>query len=308
VTSTPVALFLFNRPDLTARVFERVRAARPPAVFLFADGPRPGVPGEAELCAATRAEVEDVDWPCEVHRGYADDNVGVWDWIGGGLDRVFDAVERAVVLEDDCLPDPTFFPFCDELLDRYDEDPRVLMITGTTVGGRWRRGTASYHFARRGANWGWAGWRRTWLGRDRRAPVWSDAAARRRVRRALGRGHYRSWARWMDLTNKRHSDRGVDLLFTILARDGLCAVPSVNLVTNLGFRADATSTVNTGSRSANVPTEPMAFPLRHPATVAPDADYDRRVREARHPSRGWHWPWWTDEISRELTMRRRARA
>jgi hypothetical protein len=310
LTREPVALFVFNRPDLTERVFARIRSARPPVLFVIADGPRPHVPGDAELCSATRSLVEAVDWPCDVQRDYSDANLGLWTCVGRGLDRVFEQVERAIVLEDDCLPDPTFFPFCDELLERYQHDQRVMMITGTTIGERWRPGVGSYHFSRRGAIWGWAGWSRAWRGHDRHGRTWNDPRSRRRARRALGHRHYRAWARWMDDAYLHQHQWGVQWTFSILERDGVSIVPSTNLVTNLGFRGDATHTVAARPRLANVPAEPMQFPLRHPAAVTPDAAYDRRCLELRHPAAltRWQWPWWCDEVRRQLAISRRARA
>jgi hypothetical protein len=127
---TAVALIIFRRPELTARVFERIREARPTKLFVIADGPRPGNAEDARLCAETRTMVGDVDWPCEVVHDFADGNLGLKRRIPSGLDRVFEEVTEAIILEDDCLPDPSFFPYCEELLDRYRDDERVKQGTG----------------------------------------------------------------------------------------------------------------------------------------------------------------------------------
>ena len=158
---TAVALIIFRRPELTARVFERIREARPPKLFVIADGPRPGNAEDVRLCANTRAVVEEVDWPCEVVRDFADENLGLKRRIPSGLDRVFEEVTEAIILEDDCLPDPSFFPYCEELLERYRDDERVIHISGSQLlpdpPKKW-----SYHFSRGPAVWGWATWRRAW--------------------------------------------------------------------------------------------------------------------------------------------------
>jgi len=125
-----VAFVIFKRPDCTARVFERIRNARPERLFVIADGARESVAGEREKVAATRAVCEEIDWPCQVVRDYAPENMGCRRRVVSGLNGVFEAVEDAIILEDDILPDPSFFPFCRELLDRYRDDKRVGSITG----------------------------------------------------------------------------------------------------------------------------------------------------------------------------------
>ena len=158
---TAVALILFRRPEQTARVFERIREARPENLFLIADGPRLGNAEDERECARARAVVEKVDWPCEVHRDFADQNLGLKRRIPSGLDGVFDEVEEAIILEDDCLPHPSFFPYCEELLARYRDDERIVHISGSQLlpepPSEW-----SYHFSRGPAVWGWATWRRAW--------------------------------------------------------------------------------------------------------------------------------------------------
>src|SRR4051812_32506567 len=116
---TPVAILIFNRPETTERVFDEIRRARPSRLLVVANGPRSEVEGEAERCAAARAVTERIDWPCEVGREYSSANLGCKHRISSGVSWVFEQVEEAILLEDDCLPDPSFFPYCEELLDRY---------------------------------------------------------------------------------------------------------------------------------------------------------------------------------------------
>src|SRR5262245_26909140 len=127
---TPVAFIVFNRPDLTERVFAEIARARPPKLLVVADGPRPDVAGEAEKCVATRAIIDRVDWQCDVLTNYSDRNLGCGRRPSSGLRWVFEQVEEAIILEDDCLPHPTFFQFCEELLERYRDDKRVMHISG----------------------------------------------------------------------------------------------------------------------------------------------------------------------------------
>ena len=128
--NTPVVLIIFNRPDTTAKVFEAIRQAKPSQLLVIADGPRPEKPGEAEKCAATRAIIDRIDWDCEVLKNYSEINLGCQQRVSSGLDWVFQTVETAIILEDDCLPHPTFFRFCAELLAKYRDEPRVMAISG----------------------------------------------------------------------------------------------------------------------------------------------------------------------------------
>ena len=151
---TPVALIIFNRPDCTAAVLDAIARARPPRLFVIADGPRPDRPGEAALCEQTRALLQRVDWDCEVRTSFSDENLGCKRRPETGIDWVLDEVEEAIILEDDCLPSPDFFPFCEELLDRYREDERVMMISGFNFFGETRSARQSYQFSYLGSTWG----------------------------------------------------------------------------------------------------------------------------------------------------------
>lgn len=281
----PVAFIAFNRPDLTRRTFEAICALRPARLFLIADGPREGHPSDASRCAEVRRILEGVDWPCEVHRDYAENNLGLKRRIVSGLDRVFAAVDRAIVLEDDCLPHPDFFRFCEELLARYEHDERVWVITGDNFQGGRRRGSASYYFSRYNHCWGWATWRRAWRYNDadiRFWPQWRDSdqwrraipdAVERRYWTAIfdraAAGELNSWAYPWTASVWRHG--------------GLSATPNVNLVSNLGFGPEGTHTSGAGS-GANLAAHPLGT-IVHPTEVKADTRADRHAFD-RHFG-GW---------------------
>ncbi len=188
--TTPVALVVFNRPDVTRLVVEAVRQAKPPILLVVADGPRR--PDEVARCDEVRAIVLDaVDWECDVRTNFADANLGCRRRVSSGLDWVFDEVPEAIVLEDDCLPVPSFFTYCDALLDRYRDDERVMHIGGMQLSPTGRC-SASYRFSRFTHVWGWATWRRAWQHYDVAMGGWPefaeargllDRSARRRRRR-----------------------------------------------------------------------------------------------------------------------------
>lgn len=274
----PVVLLVFNRPEPTARVLARIREARPARLFVVADGPRPDRPGDAEKCRQVRALIEaGVDWPCEVVRDYADGNLGCGPRIASGLTRVFEQVEEAIILEDDCLPDPSFFPYCAELLARYRDEPRVGMISGSHHQLAATRDGTSYYFCRYGNIWGWATWRRAWAKFDHAMsewPAWRDSAE---FARFFPEPRVRAfWRRiWDEAAANPRDTWDYQWTFCYLRHGLLGALPRVALIENLGFGADAT---HTGGETWLAPAvEPMRFPLRHPAEIVPDLEAEARA-------------------------------
>jgi hypothetical protein len=276
---TPVVLLIFNRPDTTRRVLEVVRAVQPSTLLVVADGPRPHVSSDEERCAETRALIDGVDWACDVRRNYADANMGLADRVAGGLTWAFEQVESAIILEDDCVPHPSFFRFCAELLDRYAADTRIMSISGTNYQLGRRRTVYSYYFSRYNHCWGWATWRRAWQFYDHDMTLWPDVRdggwlydildsrqAVRYWRKILQRtytGRINSWAYRWTLAHWLQS--------------GLSILPNVNLVSNIGFGDQATHTRDR-SPFAHMPAVAMPFPLSHPPFVIADAQADRHTQ------------------------------
>ena len=161
--NTPSVLFvIFRRPEATARVFEAIRRARPSRLFVAADGPRPGRQDEAELCRQTRAVVERVDWPCQVVTRFQETNQGIKEGVTGAISWFFSQVDEGIILEDDCLPHPDFFPYCAALLKQYRDDERVFHVGGNNFQPKSRVMAESYYFSRYNHIWGWATWKRAW--------------------------------------------------------------------------------------------------------------------------------------------------
>ena len=275
---SPVSFFIFNRPDTTARVFEEIRRASPKKLLIVADGPRLDRPSEVEKVVATRAVVEKVDWSCDVLVNYSDVNLGCRQRISSGLDWVFKNVEEAIVLEDDCLPHPTFFRFCDELLDKYKGDDRIMHISGDNFQFGRRRGNVSYYFSRYPHVWGWASWRRAWQYYDVQMKHWSSLENQEELLRNFANPLERRF--WKATWNKVYAN-DIDTwdfqwALTCLSRKSLSIVPNVNLISNIGFGINSTNTVGF-SVVANMPTQPIEFPLVHPQHFVRDVVADKIV-------------------------------
>ncbi|MBW4590064.1 glycosyltransferase [Aetokthonos hydrillicola Thurmond2011] len=273
---TPVCFTIFNRPDTTQKVFEAIRQVKPPLLLIISDGPRSDKLGEVEKCNAVRAIVDQIDWKCELLKNFSDINMGLKHRISSGLDWVFNIVEEAIILEDDCLPHPTFFRFCEDLLEHYRYDERVMLITGTNFQFGLKRTNYSYYFSRYIDCWGWATWKRAWQNFDFEMKQWPEirdnnwlidilqdpveAASWSNIFQNTYDGHINSWAyRWK---------------LACWIQSGLTIIPNRNLVSNIGFNIDAVHTKDSRSPFANTPVEEIDFPLNHPKFVIRDAESD----------------------------------
>jgi len=267
--STPaVALLLFNRPELTQRVVDEVVAANPKDVYLIADGPRPDHPDDERLCEEVRHIATQAPWTGTVHTDFSAQNLGLKRRVSTGLDWVFDHEEQAIILEDDCLPDPSFFRFAEELLDRYKTDERVGMISGNNF--LWGAAISpdSYFFSPDVRIWGWATWRRVWRGFSETGL--DKSRSRSEVANLLtaitSPTRNRSLARIQ--RNASKNSWAQPFLLHCLERGYVNPTPRANLVTNIGFGGDSTHTAFE-SFTAQVPRGSLSLPLTHPGQVAP---------------------------------------
>lgn len=279
---TPVLFLIFNRPDPTEKVFEAIRRARPPRLYVAGDGARANRPDEMARCELARKIATAVDWPCEVVTLFRATNLGCKRAVSQGITWFFEQEEEGIILEDDVVPDPTFFMFCEELLERYRTDAQVMMISADHFHGDSYRPDTSYFFSRYTHVWGWASWRRAWGHYDVDMSRWPATKASDFLLRVGGgdRDFVTYWTRIFDATHDGVIDTwDYQWLFATMLRDGLAITPSRNLARNVGFYADATHTTDAAASVANLPLEPMSFPMLHPAAVVRDSVADRWEEE-----------------------------
>jgi hypothetical protein len=287
--NTPVALIIFKRPDYTERVFEAIRQAKPPKLLVIADGPRPSHPDDAEKCEETRAIIDRVDWDCEVLRNFSDKNLGCGIRPATGISWVFENVEEAIILEDDCMPHPSFFQFCDEMLNRYRDDERIMHVSGNNFWGSKYQHQESYLFSRYTLSWGWATWRRAWQYYDFDMKHWTTMDLQKQKRfltDLLGAPHAAEG--WIKMF-RNVVDGDLDCwdyqwTLTCWLQGGFSILPHVNLVSNFGFGADATHTFSAETNSVDcpklsIPTEAMEFPLKHPHLMLRDSQVDHFIQD-----------------------------
>ncbi|MDJ0673959.1 MAG: glycosyltransferase family 2 protein [Calothrix sp. MO_167.B42] len=278
---TPVAFIIFKRPHTTQKVFQAIRQAKPPKLFVIADGPRAEYADEGEKCAATRAIIDTVDWDCEVIKNYSDINLGCAKRVSSGIDWVFSNVEEAIILEDDCVPHPTFFRFCEELLEKYRYDTRVASISGDNGLSGLNRTSYSYYFSRYNSCWGWATWKRAWKHYDLYMKIWPEIKSIGLLKQVfLDPIKVNYWTNIFQNIYDNPSTITWDYQWTFacLLQNCLGIVSNVNLISNIGFGIDSTN-FTSNTRNPYLPTDSMEFPLNHPPMMIRDDDADNFIEK-----------------------------
>ncbi|MBN3943674.1 MAG: glycosyltransferase family 2 protein [Nostoc sp.] len=275
---TPVTFIIFKRPQTTEKVFEVIRQAKPTKLFVIADGPRTDHEGEAEKCELTRAIIERVDWDCEVIKNYSEINLGCAKRVSSGLDWVFNNVEETIILEDDCIPHPTFFRFSQELLEKYRNDTRIATISAQNLQLGQKRTNYSYYFSRYNHCWGWASWRRAWQHYDLTIKLWKEVQAENLLHDILiDQKAVNSWQRIFQSVYDNPTGITWDYQWTFACwmQGSLSIIPSVNLISNVGVGADATHfTSNQEFSFINMSVQAMEFPLKHPPFIVRNVEAD----------------------------------
>ena len=273
--NTPVLFLVFNRPDTTAQVFEAIRKAQPPRLYVAADGPRPDRLGEAEKVAKVREIATAVDWPCEVKTLFREENLGCKKAVSSAITWFFEHEDQGIILEDDCLPHPDFFSFCENLLERYQDDDKVWVITGDNFQNGQKRGQASYYFSHCNHCWGWATWRRAWNHYQGDLPFWPEwKSSPAWIQKLPDRVERRYWSKIFDRVYGNQIDSW-DYPWTacVWYHGGLTATPNVNLVSNIGFGSEATHTTSRNSSPAVMRVESIGE-LHHPSLIKQHSDAD----------------------------------
>jgi len=276
--NVPLLFIVFNRPNTTKKVFERIREAKPRRLYVAADGPRSNE--EKVICEKVRKIATNVDWDCEVKTLFQEENIGCGPGPVTGITWFFENEEYGVILEDDCVPEPTFFEFCEELLVKYRDDERIMHINGNNYGadkGNFYHSEYSYHFGNMPQAWGWASWRRAWQNFNWEINNLTELVESDYLNILLPKKKQRSQQikRWKQVVGGKRDIWDYQWQFSVISNHGLTIVPKVNQISNIGFGKDATHTKNSGSYKDTLNTEVIDFPLNHPQLVFPDSNIDQ---------------------------------
>lgn len=311
---TPILLITFNRPEHTQRVLASILAAQPQDLYIFQDGVREGNENDIAKSAKVREAIDTMtqNTPTHVHTNYSDKNLGCGAGPMTGITWFFSQVERGIVMEDDCLPHPDFYLYCQELLQRYESNPQVLFINATLYRDKWKC-QYSYDFSRYMVTGAWAGWRRTWQGFDLDLKTVDAKQFRTHVRKLTGNIVEARW--WYSLLKEiQHDDKkksywDYQMQIHLFRKNALTIHPRCNLISNIGFDNEGTHTLDNHDNRGNRPVYPI-LPLTHPDTIKVDKERDRRCF-TKNRSLGWFRDYisyiysdllWSDGIGHKLLV------
>ena len=277
---TPVILFCFNRPTTVQTVFAQIARLKPKKLYLVADGPRKNHPDDIMLCAQVQNIILAIDWECQISTLFFEDNQGCRKAFLQGLNWIFTQENHAIILEDDCVPDLTFFTFCQELLDLYEDQPQIMSIAGFRYLPDNINSAKSYCFSKYTQSWGWATWKRAWSLMDAELTTWDDLQQASWLDTYLLNQDYSTY--WRHIFNKMKN--GMDTwdyawIYSCWKNSGLTIHPNVNLISPIGFGLNATHNRDEAHPAAFRKTIPMAFPLRHPGEIILQNHFEEWVEE-----------------------------
>ncbi|MHB8276110.1 MAG: nucleotide-diphospho-sugar transferase [Candidatus Humimicrobiaceae bacterium] len=253
----PILFIVFNRPHTTLKVFEQIAKAKPNKLYITADGPRENNKKDMEDCIEVRKIVSRIDWDCKVSKLFHDKNLGCGLSPITGINWFFKKEDMGIILEDDCLPDMSFFNFCEELLTKYKNDERIMMISGNNFQNGIKRGNSSYYFSKYTTTWGWATWKRAWKLFDMDLSSFSDFKENKLISNIFFNKSMEKY--WFNIFQLVYDKKilfvwDYQWFFSVIINNGLCINPNVNMVSNIGFDENATHTKDKYSRMANLPS------------------------------------------------------
>jgi hypothetical protein len=270
---TAVLFLVFNRLDTTKQVFQAICQAKPPRLYVAADGGRADKVGEADKVQAVRDYImQNIDWDCKVKTLFREQNLGCKYAVSGAITWFFENEEQGIILEDDCLPSQSFFWFCEELLEKYKDDERIMMISGYNKQQRYDVGN-DYFYSNIGGIWGWASWKRSWQLYDVDLNNIIDSEFYK-LHFLLGKVIYKKRLNHYDALRNGLDTWDYQWSFCRHFNSGLSCVPSVSLIQNIGFGEGATHT-DTGYDS--VVSLELELPVKENKVVIADSKYDELI-------------------------------
>lgn len=279
---TPILFLIFNRPEVTKEVFEEVKKIKPKYLFIAADGPRREKSGEYEECQNTRKIIDQIDWDCEVKTLFRNVNFGCGNGVSKAITWFFDNVESGIILEDDCLPDQTFFAYCEKMLLKYNNDDRISHINGTTFVSKYCEDRDSYYFSKYYHVWGWATWRSAWEKYDFSMRTYPEFKTLRMADNVFENKVISDF--WLTAFEKVYNEEidtwDYQWVYTNFINNSLSIMPFRNLISNIGFGIDATHTVSKDDKDANRELEQMNSIIKHPSFLVHNKTLDNYIYES----------------------------
>ena len=275
--STPILFLLYNRPETTRWVFSEIKKLQPKKLYLAFDGPK--CQKDKELINRVKLIFDEIDWPCQLKTLFRKKNLGCRQAVSGAIDWFFEHEEKGIILEDDCLPNQSFFFFIQEMLNRYKNDERIMMVSGTNYLIEYQKLDSDYFFSKHFTVWGWGTWKRAWDKYDVNIKKWPTIKKKKLLKKLIPDFYTRGYLKnAFDLVyNRQINTWDIQWVFACIFNNGLNIIPRVNLVSNIGV---------TGSHS-HKKTESHFYQkkeldcknLKHPLSLKPDAYFAKKISQ-----------------------------
>lgn len=275
---TPVVIFIYKRSDNLKKIISVLRKIHPTSLYIVSDGSK-YIEEKVKVDQTIRIIESLINWECEINKNYSNINLGLKERFRSGIDWVFEHTDSAIFIEDDCIPDPTFFQFCDELLEKYKDDERIFSISGNNFLFGKARSKESYYFSRYPHVWGWATWKRVWDKYDSNISDWPELRQVGLLNKVFPNNFFirKFWTYIFDrLYAGKINTWDYQLTYLSFKNNGLNIIPSVNLVTNVGYGKDSTN-IKSKNQTIGVPTHSMEFPLIHPKNIIASMSNDHHI-------------------------------
>ncbi len=280
--STPILLLEFNRPDYFLKMIDLLRPLQPKIIFIHRDGPRSSKPEDQDLCNTIEELVSKIDWKCQIKTFFSKQNLGCKNGVNEGISWFFSKFEEGIILEDDCLPDLSFFDYCEELLEKYRNETKVGMIAGSNFFGKTNI-SESYFFSKFPQCWGWATWKRAWQKYDVTMKDWPAQGDKIVCNQFSNARSVNYWQKIFAQTFLNKIDTwDYQWVYTCWKNKWLCIVPQANLVSNIGFDARATHTIFEFSPTANQKSYKISLPLQNPSKIDSNQNLDDQLQAQQY--------------------------
>jgi len=274
--ATPILFLIYNRPEQTRKVFKKIREIKPKYLYISADGPKNGMIEDIENCNDSRMVIDQIDWDCELKTKLNQKNLGCKIGVSSGISWFFQHVNEGIILEDDCVPDISFFSFCKYLLKKYRYDTRIMHISGTNFQDGILRDDSSYYFSKYVYVWGWATWKRAWDLYDVKIQNFDKFLMHKSIKNIFTDKKEQKFL--LNNFNLAYTNKKMtwdyQWHYTNLINNGLSITPNKNLVSNIGFGKEATHTSQKHHPFSNRPVDKLDN-ISHPSFIIPNIEADR---------------------------------
>lgn len=289
----PLLLLLFNRPKTTEKLFEKLKIIKPIKIYINIDGPRKNNLKDKELCSNVEKIFNKINWDCKIFKKINNTNKGCRLSVSNGIDWFFENESEGIILEDDCIPSKEFFEFCKRMFYKFENNNKIKVISGSNFHSNKKFGDGDYYFSKYAHCWGWATWKRAWKENDDAMIFWEDLKKSEKWKK-LHEDDYEKkyWTRIFDRVSKNEIDSWAYVwLCSVWNNDGITITPNTNLVNNIGFGPDATTTLKSKSNLEDGDFFEKISITKDPKDIYINKEADKIIFKTHFNGKYNFWPW-----------------